>query len=178
MNQARDLSPLPGYPEPYGLLLACLQDATRDWRNELWVQDMEPEIATWRIRPGGPSIGAIILHMIVAELYWFEIVALDADIDDADKAALLWDEINVDEGIWPDPPHQPLSWYFALHDRYRARTLEAVKRWPGPDMKKLGGSGFPCSMPWIIGHVIQHETYHGGQISLIHDQWKATRSES
>lgn len=168
----REVPPLPGYPEPYGLLCAVLQDATSDWRSELWVPDLPAEVVTWRIRPGGPSIGALMLHLIIAELYWFEMVALEAEISEEDKRELMWNEIDADSCTWPDPPQQPLSWYYALHHRYRQRTLEAIKRWPGPETGKLGGGGHMCSMPWILGHVIQHETYHGGQIVMIHDQWK------
>lgn len=31
----KDAVPLPGYPEPYGLLCAILQDATCNWRSEI-----------------------------------------------------------------------------------------------------------------------------------------------
>ena len=30
-----DAEPLPGYPEPYGLLCAVPRDGTREWRAEL-----------------------------------------------------------------------------------------------------------------------------------------------
>jgi uncharacterized damage-inducible protein DinB len=165
-----DVAPLAGYPEPYGLLAAILQDSTSEWRGEIQ-GDPGPGVTTWRPRPGGQSIGAIILHMIIAELFWFEIVALDREIDPADKELLKWDEIDVDEGAWPDVPSEPLSWYLELHDRYRARTLEALKEWPSSEtLKELHGR--KRSMRWVLGHVVQHEAYHGGQIVMLYDLWK------
>lgn len=166
-----DVAPLPGYAEPYGLLCAILQDATKEWRWEL-DGDLGSEVTTWRPQPGGRSIGAVILHMIAAELFWFEQFALDRQIDPDDKKRLLWDELDVDSGTWPDAPAQPISWYFQLHDSYRARTLEAVKAWPPADtLKDL--HGWPRSMRWVLGHVIQHEAYHGGQVVVLYDLWKA-----
>lgn len=165
-----DVAPLPGYAEPYGLLCAILQDATQDWRWEI-PQELGAEVTTWRPRPGGPSIGAIVLHMIGAEIFWFEQVALNHKISDADRRELMSDEIDVDEGRWPSPPAQPLSWYLALHDHYRARTLEAIKSWPSAETQILLHAR-PRSMRWILGHVIQHEAYHGGQIVMLYDLWK------
>jgi len=167
----QDPAPLPGYAEPYGLLCAILQDATAEWRGELWGADLGPEVTIWRQRPGGPSIGAILLHMIGAEVFWFERFVLGREIDPEDKQTLMWGKIDVDEGVWPDVPSQPLSWYFALHDRYRARTLEAVKCWPSADTPKEHHDR-QVTPRWVLGHVIQHEAYHGGQIVMLHDLWK------
>ncbi|HWD37243.1 MAG TPA: DinB family protein [Fimbriimonas sp.] len=166
-----DVAPLPGYPELYGILCATLQDATNEWRWEINAE-LGPEITTWRPRPGGPSIGAILLHMITAERYWFEQVALGRSIPLEDKELLLWDEIDVNEARWPDVPLKPLSWYFALQDRFRAVTLEAVKSWASPETL-LEHHGRQTSLRWILGHVIQHEAYHGGQIVALYTQWNA-----
>jgi uncharacterized damage-inducible protein DinB len=166
----QDAVPLPGYPEPYGLLCAILQDATIEWRTELW-DDLGPEATTWRVRPGGQSIGALLLHMIQAELFWFEQFALGRDLDPEDEQLLLCGEIDADNGIWPEAPSQPVSWYFELHDRYRSRTLEAIKQWPPAESMK-DHDGRQRSMRWVLGHVIQHESYHGGQIVMLYDLWK------
>lgn len=174
----RDIEPLAGYGEPYGLLCAALQDATKDWRQELdWKEEfaLGPEVVTWRVRPNGQSIGAILLHMIIAEVAWFEWFVLGRAPSEEDRSLLLWNEIDVDEGKWPDPPAEPLTWYFGLQDRFRARTLEAVKDWPPAETLKEHYDR-QVSMRWVLGHVIQHETYHGGQIVLIHDLWKAANS--
>ena len=70
-----DANPLPGYPEPYGLLCAILQDGTSEWRLELDPRLTEDALV-WQAHPGMHSIGATILHMIGAEVFWFEQFAL------------------------------------------------------------------------------------------------------
>lgn len=169
----KDASPLPGYPEPYDLLCAILQDATVDWRAELW-EDVGADAVTWRVRPGGPSIGAVMLHMMQVEIFWLEMFVLGRRMDPDEANELMWADLDVDKSIWPDPPAQPLTWYFAWHDRIRARMLESIKEWPAPDTK-LTREGEPnlYTPGWVLGHVIQHETYHGGQIVMLHDLWKA-----
>jgi uncharacterized damage-inducible protein DinB len=177
----RDVSPLDGFPEPYGLLCAILQDASRDWRQELAWQGTRDEIdaiftaevVTRRMRPGGPSIGAIMLHMIVVEIFWFEVFVLGREFPEEDARLLMANEIEVDEGKWPDPPHQPLTWYFDLQDRYRARSLELIKEWPSPETTKEASWGNRYTPRWVLGHVIQHESYHGGQINMLADALKA-----
>lgn len=173
----RDAAPLDGYHEPYGLLASILQDGTRGWREELdWEGNKEigPEAVTWQVWPGGHSIGAIYLHMILVEVAWMEEFVLKREPSEEDKRILMWDEFDVDAGKWPVPPHESIEWYYALQDRYRARVLEAIKEWPAPDVL-IEGWGKQYTPRWIFGHVIQHESYHGGQIVLVHDLYERTR---
>lgn len=168
-----DIAPLPGYPESVGLLCAALQDATSEWRGELWGEEIGPEAMTWRVRPGGQSMGAIFQHMMLVELFWLEEFALGTEIDPSLKAQVQWDEIDVDEGIWPNPPAQPLAWYFERQDAIRRRTLDAIKQWPAADTFKPH-HGREISLRWVLSHVVQHEAYHGGQIVLLNDLRKRT----
>lgn len=160
-----DAQPLPGYPEPYDLLCAILQDGTNEWRNEL-DSDLGEEAMVWQPLPDTQSIGTTLLHIIGVEIFWLEHVALGLPYDPEEVKITLMQEIDVDVGHWPEPPRQPLSWYFALHDRIRARTLERIKTWPPADeTREL--DGHPRTLRWILGHVIQHEAYHGGQAVLL-----------
>jgi uncharacterized damage-inducible protein DinB len=169
-----DAEPLSGYQEPYGLLCAILQDATNEWRWEL-DQDLSEDAVVWQPHAGTHSIGGIILHLIGAEVYWFEKFALGISPDPEERKLILSDEMDVDTWNWPVPPRKPISWYFELHDRIRARTLESVKRWPAPDSTK-GHDGRQVSMRWVLGHVIQHEAYHGGQAVLLNRLWQLRES--
>jgi hypothetical protein len=126
-----DAPPLAGYPEPYGLLCAILQDGTNEWRGEM-DQDLPAEAMVWQAYPGGHSIGGCILHNVAVEVFWFEQYVLDRVFDPEEKRLLQWDETDVDAWRWAVPHHEPLSWYFALQDRFRARILESVvRRWKG-----------------------------------------------
>lgn len=174
LHAVRDVEPLPGYQDPYGLLCAILQDATNDWRLELCDEQTPAECVAWRVAPNGQSIGSVMLHLIAVEVFWFEEFALGKEWDKEERQMLLWDETDVDKGIWPDPPHEPLQWYFDLHDRIRTRTLESIKTWPSAN-STIERWGRQTSLRWVLGHVIQHESYHGGQIVLLHDLWKRSQ---
>lgn len=169
-----DAEPLPGYPEPYGLLCAILQDGTNEWRWEL-DHNLSEDAVVWQPSPGMHSIGASLLHIISVEIIWFERVALDLPFDPEERKLLLMEETEVDEWRWPEPPRRPIAWYFELHDRIRARTLENIKKWPAADVTRDCG-GIPRSMRWILGHVIQHEAYHGGQAVLLNRLWQLTQA--
>ena len=165
-----DAKPLPGYQEPYDLLCAILQDGTNEWRWEL-DQDLSEDAVVWQPYPGTYSIGAIILHIIGVEIFWFERVGLNLPIEEEERRLLMVEEIDVDAGRWPAPPRRPLSWYFDLHNRIRSRTLESIKQWPAADATREV-DGRPRTMRWILGHVIQHEAYHGGQAVLLNGLWR------
>ena len=162
----RDVEPLAGYPEPYGLLLAILQDGTREWRAEL-PDELSADAMVWQPYPGLHSIGAIMLHIAFVEIVWFERFALHLPFDPEERKLLMVDETDVDEWQWPVPPRQPLSWYYELHDKIRIRTLENIKQWPEPEATR-GEDDDLRTMRWLLGHVIQHEAYHGGQAVLLH----------
>ncbi|HRK21446.1 MAG TPA: DinB family protein [Fimbriimonadaceae bacterium] len=168
-----DVAPLPGYSDPYGLLAAILQDGTNEWRGEL-DPDLPAEALVWQPLPGEHSIGGIILHIAAVEVFWFEAFALGLETDPAELKLLMDQETVQDEWRWPEPPRQPLSWYFELHDRIRARTLESIKRWPSPETA-IQRHGEPRTLRWVFGHVIQHESYHGGQAVLLSRQWEKTQ---
>lgn len=170
--ELNDVAPLPGYREPYGLLAAVLQDGTNEWRWEM-DQDLPAEAMVWQAYPGGHSIGGCILHNVAVEVYWFEQYVLDRVFDPEEKRLLQWDDTNVDEWRWATPHHEPLSWYFALMDRFRARTLESIRDWPAPDVPISYDGGKARTPRWVFGHVIQHEAYHGGQAVLLQRLWQS-----
>ena len=165
-----DAEPLPGYQEPYGLLCAILQDGTNEWRWEL-DQNLSEDAVVWQPYPGTHSIGAILLHIIWVEIFWFEQFALGLPPNPEEALLLMAEETDVDAWRWPEPPRRPISWYLELHDRIRARTLENIKKWPAADSTR-DLNGKPRTMRWVLGHVIQHEAYHGGQAVLLNRLWQ------
>jgi len=169
-NLIIDAKPLPGYQEPYGLLCAILQDGTNEWRLEL-DPDLSEDAVVWQPHRGMHSIGAVMLHIILVEIFWFEHFVLGLPYDPEEMKLLKAEETKVDDWCWPEPPREPISWYFDLHDRIRARSLEGIKNWPTADSTKEH-HGTQRTMRWVLGHVIQHEAYHGGQAVLLNRLWQ------
>lgn len=170
-----DAKPLSGYSEPYDLLAAILQDGTNEWRWEL-DPNLAEDVVVWQPYPGMHSIGGTILHIASVEVLWLEQLVFGLPGDAEERKLLLSEATDVDEWSWPEPPRQPLAWYFDLHDRIRARTLEGIKRWPAADTAK-DHDGHPRTMRWVLGHVIQHEAYHGGQAVLLSRLWHLSKTE-
>ncbi len=165
-----DVAPLDGYQDPYGQLWAIMQDGTREWRGEM-DPDLPAEAIVWQPHENAHSVGGVILHIAAVEVYWFETFALGLTPDPGEMKLLMDAETDQDKGIWPIPHRQPLSWYFDMHDRIRARTLESIKRW-GPPETIIKRTTREFSLRWVFGHVIQHESYHGGQAVLLQELWK------
>src|ERR1022692_3103830 len=104
-----DIAPRPGYPEPYGTLLATLEDGTREWREELG--EPEPELIAWQPYPKGHSIGGVLLHIAEVEAYWVEEFCLGREIDPEEAKLHMSAEIDQYAGSWPSPPAQSISYY-------------------------------------------------------------------
>lgn len=163
-----DVAPLPGYESGVGLLLASLADSTREWREELGEPSIEA--ITWQPAPGMHSIGAELLHIADVEVYWLECFAAGRPRDPEELKLLLSEETNQDEGIWPTPPAEPIQWYFDLHDRLRKRAWEAVREIEPKRVYERRSNSF--TFGWILAHVVEHDSYHGGQAVLLHELWK------
>ncbi len=167
-----DIAPLAGYPDDYGLLLASLQDGTNEWRGELGHPGVDA--ITWQPYPGGYSIGGLLLHIGAVEVYWFESFCLGREPDPVEMGRLMVGETDVDNGTWPVPPAEPLSYYYGLLDTIRARTLENVRSFPAGETAKEHHGGSK-TFRWVVSHVVQHEAYHGGQAVLLGELAKRMR---
>lgn len=157
-----DIVPDAGAAEPgIALLLAVLDNTTREWREDE-LGDVPDETVGWQPFPHGHSIGALILHIADVEAFWLHEVAAGRARTDEERRALLSQETDQDAVRWPVPPRQPLSWYFAGHDEVRARTRELIL--PLTDLERATPHReADFTLRWLLGHVIAHEAYHGGQ---------------
>ncbi len=173
-----DAAPLEGYPEPYAQMLGTLEDGTREWLGELGEDfDLPPEAMTWRAWPDGPSLGCQMLHLVGVEVFWLQAFPAERQFTEGERGLYLWDDIDVDKPHWPEAPAQPFSWYLNLLREARAKTLEAAKSWPEPE-HVFTGKWRSCTMRWVVGHEIQHESYHGGQIIFLNELRKNSQPEA
>ncbi len=172
MTYALALDPA-AHPE-LSLLMATLQDSTREWRENLG--RVSPEAIVWQPYPNGPSIGGQLLHMMDCESWWLRVVAEGEKDDLAGPAAEYARELNVDHHHWPAPPKKPLKWYLALHDAHRAENLELIRRHGDPS--SLHGKRQPVTYAWIVAHLVEHDSYHGGQAVLLNEMYKHLRRQA
>ncbi len=165
-----DVAPMPGVDVQIGLLLAMLEDGTKEWREELGA--VSDEAVLWQPFPGSHSIGALMLHIADVEAHWLHEVGAGQTRSEEELSRLLFKETQQYQLTWPTPPAQPLSWYFAQQDEVRARTRQAVAKLYNPELTRRRGTD-EFSVRWLLHHVITHEAYHGGQavlLSILHEQ--------
>lgn len=132
----------------------------------------------WQPRRGTNSIGMLLAHNAVVEVYWM-LVATESFTPEKLKKVL---GIAIDDDGMPlaadatpaaNLKGRPLAWYRKLHDRARAfatttmRTLNAeamnrVIRRPRRD-----GTRHDCNVRWILYHVLEHQAGHYGQMLLL-----------
>lgn len=167
-----DVAPLPGFEPVIGVLAAALEDSTREWRGELEAPPIEAIV--WQPFAGGHSIGGLLLHMADCELSWIEDTAAGWEVGPERYAEFDPFGPVPSSRPWPAPPAEPIEWYFAKADAQRRRTLEALAELREPDaMRFVESWDTEFSVSWIVNHVVQHDSYHGGQAVLLHEIWKS-----
>ncbi len=151
------------------LLLALLNDGTKEWRKHLG--DVSPEALVWQSAPRGHSIGTVLLHMADVEGNWLY-TAAHGEARSADELKMLLSaETDQYAGDWPPPPAEPLAWFYARQDDVRRRTLESFASVADiRATRPFRDTRF--TLRWLLSHVIAHESYHGGQAVLLHELFK------
>ena len=172
MGQLYDVAPFKGFHPEIGILLSSLEDSTREWRENLG--ELPGEAIIWQPAPKGHSVGALILHMIDCESYWFEAFAAGKERDPEEVKLWMSEETGQFDAEWPVPPSAPLAWYYAEQDRIRARSLEAL-RGLDPE-RRYQRKGEEFTLRWIVAHILEHDSYTGGQAVLLHEQWKKAQT--
>ena len=163
-----DIEPLKGFDPQIGFLLSGLVDSTREWHE--YMEDLPEEAIGWTPVPGSYNIGCLLLHLIDCEDYWFRQVIAGETRTKEETDLLMSDDVDQESHVWPTPPDKPLSWYFDLHKQVRARAFECLKgqapnRWIEHHRDVL-------TVRWIVAHVLEHDSYTGGQAVALSEMWK------
>lgn len=172
--KAFDLVPEPGLHSDFAMLVAAWRDGTREWRDELGSPPIEA--VTWQPYPDGPSIGGLILHMAACDQGWIVRDVLGQEIVEIGPAIEYMQHADVDAHRWPAPPQEPLAWYLAILDRTREAMIGHLAT-AEPTATVDWGDDYRFSARWIVAHLVEHDSYHGGQAVLLHEMWKRTQSD-
>ncbi len=165
MVERHDVAPVVGYDPELGLLLAALDDATNEVREELG--DLDEAGLVGRPFPDGPSVGAVLLHMAESEAWWIQETVGGKKLPEAFRKQALCEETDPSVGRWGDAPAMPLAAYYRFLDEVRERTREVLRsERPGREIKP-DPERPALTVRWIVSHLVQHEAYHGGQTVLI-----------
>jgi uncharacterized damage-inducible protein DinB len=156
---------LPAALDPdLALLVAAWSDGTREWLGEIG------EVADGAIvkRHGrhGVSIGALMMHMIDCDEGWIGEMVLRRPASPPSVAGEFCKNLSVERREFPEPPAWPFTQYVDLMKATRSSLIEGLVGMT-PEQEFESSSGNQFTLRWILSHLVQHDSYHGGQIVLL-----------
>ncbi len=169
--------PLPGFrSREAGSFLAQLDDQLRLLREK--TRGLTPEDLMWQPAPGMNTIGMLLTHLAIVEVYWTKVV-----IENDQKGELQGvlgigeddDGMPIAEGApaFPLLNGKDLAFYDDLLERARNYFKQATKDLPDEDMEREisrerpDGSQRVMNVRWYYYHVLEHFSGHFGQILLL-----------
>jgi uncharacterized damage-inducible protein DinB len=134
------------------------------------IAPLSSEQLAFPVAPHHWTIGMVAQHMVANRIWWFQLWMGEGSPDLAPIAH--WDPGEVVE-----PPALEAAELVAGLESTWAMIAQALARWTPAD---LGHVFFPPAVlseeekrifgeltrQWIIWHVLEHEIYHGGELSL------------
>jgi len=159
-----------GFDPQLAILIAAWRDGTREWQDEMG--EVDDDAMTWQFGADKLSIGSLMLHMIDCDESWIRESMFGEDLTTNPTEALQHAKsIDVDARIFPEPPAWPYAKYVELMAESRHRLIEKLKPLRAADTY-TSPRGNTLSYRWVIAHLVQHDSYHGGQIVLLHEEYK------
>jgi uncharacterized damage-inducible protein DinB len=156
------------------LLVAVWQDGTREWLDE--IGEVPDEAVSFTLGPNSPSIGSLMLHMIDADEAWIRETMLGMPRQPS-EAAQAAEGIDVNERVFPAPPDWSFKRYVQLLHETREQLILLLEGKRAVDIV-TSPRGNLLSVRWIIGHLIQHDAYHGGQCVLLMEEYRRTHADT
>jgi uncharacterized damage-inducible protein DinB len=124
------------------------------------LQPLEGEQLALRVSPDLRSVGQIARHIIGARARWFHML-LDEGGEEFETLG-EWDRRDA-------PERSAREIVDGLETTWRGMH-EAIARWTPDEWRQTypGDEGEPevITRQWVIWHLIEHDVYHGGEISL------------
>jgi len=148
------------------------------------IQGMAPQELEWQPERGMNTIGMLLAHNAIVDVFWTQIAILE--IKEFDTLPILG--IGVDDdgmALAPDaeaPANlkgKSLAFYEDLLTRGRAYVREAWSKVSDADMDKEitrerpDGSRRILSVRWAMYHILEHYAGHRGQIQLLRHHYAA-----
>jgi len=161
------LEPAKGLSREIGFYVASLE-RSRESTAEI-VSDMTREELSARISPSFHQVGGLILHIGECEFDWIETIAAGKEVTEEDrKFAHLYDTTENDFALKNYEAADCLKFLQRIHKR----TFATLTGYTDGDLDMLidfknDPSEFSASLRWILHHLIDHESHHKGQISMI-----------
>ena len=148
----------------------------------------------WQPSPGLNTIGMLLAHIAIVEVFWTQVGPLGLTSDDVRRA-----DMHTALGIGIDDDGMPLAPGGAPPATLRGKDLAyfddllaRARRYSMRDIAQLGdtdldreitrtrrdGSIHQSNMRWILYHMVEHFAGHYGQINLLAHQFRLTGGQA
>ncbi|HEU4764498.1 MAG TPA: DUF664 domain-containing protein [Candidatus Eisenbacteria bacterium] len=170
-----------------GLFVAQLDDQLRLVKEA--TRGLTPDDLQWQPAPGMNTIGMLLAHLAVVEVWWTKFALGGepaADVDDVLGIGGDDDGLPLPEGA---PAYAPLSgkdlaFYDDLLDRARGHLKSMAKDRVPEDLdreiprERPDGSVRLLNVRWYYYHLLEHFAGHRGQIQLLVHMRRAARERT
>jgi len=177
----RSFLPLPGgfRSSEVALHFAELEDQTRRLFEDL--HDLTPEALAWQPGPGRNTIGMLLAHLAIVEVFWIDIGV--RGLAQTECESVLGLDLSTGDGMpcpadGGPPEHlngRDLAWYRALMTKSRAyiathlRDLDDAALAVGRTRTRRDGNRQDYDVRWVLYHVVEHFCGHFGQTLLLRE---------
>jgi uncharacterized damage-inducible protein DinB len=165
--------------EEAGLFVAQMDDLSRRLNED--TRGMSEEELSWQPAPGMNTVGMLIAHIAIVEVFWISVLTETAFLceqvlgiggdDDGMPAA--------EDGVPPAAlAGKSLEFFDDLLARARRNTVEVTRMQPQDwfvrviDQRRRDGI-VQRNGRWILYHLIEHQAGHYGQILMLRHMYRA-----
>jgi uncharacterized damage-inducible protein DinB len=144
------------------------------------VTELQTVHLEWQPQPGFNTVGMLLAHLAVVEVFWINVVAAEIPVDpDGDDLILRTIGIRSDDDGLPlaiDARHpaslsgKNLADYMEMLDKARRSIHVTMRTWRDADLESTylrPDRGLTITRSWTLYHVLEHFAAHFGQILLL-----------
>jgi DinB superfamily len=179
------LEPAPGFAsQEVASFIAQLDDQLKRLTDA--TRDMTPEELEWQPRPGTNTMGMLLAHLAIVEVFWTAlIVKRDENYQSEPTLGIGMDDDGMpipEEGLPPATlAGRDLAFFDDLLARGRAFLKDASKEISASDLEReiprtrADGTRRLINVRWYYYHVLEHFAGHYGQILLLRHLYRAAQ---
>jgi hypothetical protein len=141
------------------------------------VAGMTTESLQWQLRPGMNTVGMLLAHLAVVEIFWLLVVPRGLPFENSDEVIKPIIGISgyddglplKEDGLHPQAlAGKTLDDYLRMLEDTRAATHAELQRWTDDELDHTHAmQEHTFSRGWILYHVLEHLCAHYGQILLL-----------
>lgn len=155
------------------LLVAMMDATTKSWKDDL--RGISEREFRWQAKKGGHSIAMMVLHCVIAEHWWIHAVIGGNDIDMRFINGLGYKKMDISNCVYGTPFKKPKAWYLKQMTDIRRKTKAAMKGLKSSHVG-VGRDGSTFTLRWVLHHLVEHEAYHSGQMTLLRELYRKRRA--